>query len=104
MPGSTPLHNSALFTEMDTDLFHYGTRRCGQSRNPKRLCDSRADDRFPNSESFLSRVLDHTTFTYEPFALIDQYVEAFSKIYDHQDELRDLAARKQGQQPRQSPG
>jgi perosamine synthetase len=96
MPGSTPLDRSALFTGMDADLFHYGTRRRGQPGTRRRLCDASADDRFPGCESFLRRVLDHTTFTYEPFALIDQYVEAFAKIYEHRDELRDLAATEPG--------
>jgi perosamine synthetase len=103
MPGSTPLHRSALFTDMDADLFHYGTGRRGQPGTSRRLCDSSRNDRFPNCESFLSRVMDHTTFTYEPFALIDQYVDAFSKIYDHQDELHDLAARVPDARPDQSP-
>ena len=104
MPGSTPLHRSALFTDMDADLFHYGTRRRGEPGTGRLLCDSSAGERFPNCESFLDRVLDHTTFTCEPFALIDQYVDAFSKICAHQDELRDLAAaRKLDQQPGQLP-
>jgi hypothetical protein len=44
------------------------------ARYQEKLCDSTADDR------------------YEPFALIDPYVEAFFKIHEHQDELGNLAA------------
>jgi dTDP-4-amino-4,6-dideoxygalactose transaminase len=98
MPGSTPFHRSALYKDMSADLFHYGTRRRSGPRIRKLLSEGREDERFPNCESFLDRVLDHTTFTYEPFALIDQYAEAFAKVYDHLDELQSLAVPHQPQQ------
>ena len=98
MPGSTPFHRSALYKDMSADLFHYGTRRRSGPRIRKLLSEGREDERFPNCESFLDRVLDHTTFTYEPFALIDQYAEAFAKVYDHLDELQSLAVPRQPQQ------
>ncbi|SRR5216683_54689 len=91
MPGTTPIHRSALYTDMSAGLFHYGTRRCNKSGDRRLLSGGTEGEHFPNCESFLSRVLDHTTFTHEPFALIDQYVEAFSKVYGHLDELRRLA-------------
>ena len=91
MPGSTPFHGSVLYTDMSADLFHYGTRRAGEPGARKLLSEGSEGERFPNCESFLEQVLDHTTFTYEPFALIDQYAEAFAKVYDHLDELQSLA-------------
>ena len=97
MPGSTPFHRSALYTDMSADLFRYGTRRRGAGTR-KLFPGGSEGERFPNCESFLDRVLDHTTFTYEPFALIDQYAEAFAKVYDHRDELQSLALARKPQQ------
>lgn len=98
MPGSTPLHRSALYKDMSAGLFHYGTRR-GGNQDSRRLFGSSRADSFPNCESFLSRVVDHTTFTYEPFALIDQYVAAFAKVHRHREELRHVANIRETGQP-----
>jgi dTDP-4-amino-4,6-dideoxygalactose transaminase len=87
LPGTTPLHRTALFTRYSESLVRYGSSRAADDGLAPWTVDPERDGAFANCEDYLGRVLDHTTFTHEPFDLIDQYVKAFAKVDRFADRL-----------------
>jgi perosamine synthetase len=88
-PGSAPLHLSPLFS--------------GVSGGIDSFTHSRPDSRrqylpgdFPVSEHVHATSLSLPTFTYEPFSLIEEYLEAFEKVARHAEELNTLEQKQGG--------
>jgi len=74
--GSAPLHLSALFSGVADGLTNF-THSLPSTRRAYKQGD------FPVSERIFDISLSLPTFTYEPYELIDQYVDAFRKVIEN---------------------
>lgn len=82
--GSAPLHLSPVFAGISTGFDNFT-----HSRPDKRPGYSCGD--LPVSESIHSVSLSLPTFTYEPYELIDKYLDAFVKVHSQVDRLLQIA-------------
>jgi hypothetical protein len=75
VPGSKPFHQIALF---DHDRFPIaGFEKYDQSRR-----------QFPGAEAYTGSILSVPTFTFkDQWPLVDQYIEAFDKVFSNLEEL-----------------
>lgn len=84
-PGSKPLHLLPLFQQMHDGMYANGWPK----KNPfnDRIPVYKEGD-FPKAEFYYSRALSLPTFTSkDDQPLIEQYAQAFWKVYQHRDEL-----------------
>jgi perosamine synthetase len=79
-PGSEPLHLSSLFRGAPGGLANFTNSRADSRRiYEKGDC--------PVSERIHNVALSLPTFTYEPFSLIDEYLDGFRKVTAHLGDL-----------------
>jgi len=90
-PGSMPLHLLPLFQGTDDKMYSYGCpRRCPHAEERVHY---KAGD-LPNSEDYYARALSLPTFTEdspEVTRTIEQYAEAFRKVGENLQELKEYA-------------
>lgn len=78
--GSAPLHLSNLFSGTSDGLSNF-THSLPSTRQAYKKGD------LPISEKIFEVSLSLPTFTYEPYSLIDEYVDAFKKVIENVDQL-----------------
>lgn len=84
-PGSPPLHLLPLFQTLDDGMYKFGWPRKSSFVEVERVY-KKGD--LPNSETYYQKALSIPTFTnVEDHGLIEQYAEAFNKIYEQRYEL-----------------
>lgn len=84
-PGSKPLHTLEFFQTYDDGYLGRGVES-DYWHERKRVYE---DGDFPNAETYFEPRLSMPTFTGQDVDLVDEYVEAFEKVYEHRAELVD---------------
>ncbi|MFB6145477.1 MAG: DegT/DnrJ/EryC1/StrS family aminotransferase [Candidatus Nanohaloarchaea archaeon] len=82
-PGSKPLHTLEFFQTYNDGLF-------GRNEVPEWWRENKniyAEGDFPGAESYFENRLSLPTFTLEDRDVVDEYINAFQKVYDNRGEL-----------------